>query len=415
MPSRHLLKGFRCLKWGQPISTHVAKGYEWSIKPWWGEFRNKEHEQAFLRQHAPLVAGQLQLALLVWMFLLLIFAIPDYLTLGPGTDFFILLAMRLATSVLILALFVAVGFKAQLAVQGRWISLVEVVAISLFMLVYFYRPDILSWTITVTLLMILGVIALVPNRLKAAVPVAFYMAVLTALVLLYLGSLDESEFVGLLVIFSLPIGIGWAGALRANVLQRRQFALFQQSTQLNAELTREIEMRKRLQEQLQHQATTDALTGLNNRHQYQQLFARELSRSMRLRQPMSLGIIDLDHFKQVNDTWGHSAGDEVLRRVAQLCRDNFRDIDILGRLGGEEFVVLLPDTTQEQAIIVAQRFIETLANTPIDIGTRDIQVTATIGVVTRQPDETSLEGLIKRADDALYKGKEAGRNQVMPG
>ncbi|TVP93515.1 MAG: GGDEF domain-containing protein [Pseudomonadaceae bacterium] len=415
MLSRQMQKGFRCLMWGGALSAPPEKNHEWSIKPWWGEFRDRDHERAFLGQHATLVAGQLQLALLVWAVLLLIFAIPDYLALGASADFYKLLMMRLFSVAIILGLFIAVGVNSLLAIKGRWISLVEVVAITLFMLVYLYRPDIVSWTITVSLLMILGVLALVPNRLMTAVPVAFYMAVLTAAVLMYLGRLDPREFIGLLVVFCLPIGIGWAGALRANVLQRKQFALFQQSQQLNTELIREIEMRKRLQEQLQHQATTDALTGLNNRHQYEHLFAHELSRSLRQQQPMSLAIIDLDHFKQVNDTWGHSAGDEVLRKVAQLCRDNFREVDILGRLGGEEFVVMLPDTALEQAIAVGQRFIDKLAATPIDIGSQQIQVTATMGVITRQANETSLEGLIKRADEALYKGKAAGRNRVMPG
>ena len=386
MPIREKLTGFRFLKWGRPVSVKKAAGYQWAIKPWWGEFRNPQLEQAFLQQHTPLIAGQMQLALLIWAALMLLFAIPDYLSLGLNSEFLILFVMRISTVACILALFVAVGFRPHLATRARWISLVEIIGISLFMLVYIYRPDILSWTITVTLLMILGVLALVPNRLVAAVPVAFYMAFLTALVLELLGSLNVTEFIGLIVVFSLPIGIGWAGALRANVLQRRQFALLQQSKQLNEELACEIEVRKQLQEQLQRQATTDSLTGLNNRHQYEHLFAHELSRSMRQQQPLSLGIIDLDHFKRVNDTWGHSAGDEVLRRVAQLCRENFRDIDILGRLGGEEFVVLLPDTALEQAITVAQRFIDTLANTPIDIGSEKIVVTATIGVVTRQAD-----------------------------
>ena len=407
--------GFQFLNLNPGAEKAPPEDYPWAIKPWWGEFRNPVYEQAFLRQHAPLMAAQMQLALLVWALLMLLFAVPDYLALGSSREFYYLLCMRLATCTMLAGLFVAVGFRQSLAVQGRWISLAELIGTSLFMLIYVYRPEIMAWSITVTLLMIIGVLALVPNRLLTAVPVALYMAILTAVVLLWRGALDATEFIGLLVVFSLPIAIGWTGALRTNVLQRKQFALLQQAQTLNEELAREIEARKRLQDQLQYQAATDALTGLNNRHQYEQLFARELSRSIRQQQPLSLGIIDLDHFKRVNDTWGHSAGDEVLRRVAQLCRENFRDIDVLGRLGGEEFVVLLPDTTRDQAVQVAQRFIDTLAATPIDIGDQSIRVTATVGVVARMADETTMDALIQRADAALYQGKNAGRNQVMPG
>jgi diguanylate cyclase len=199
------------------------------------------------------------------------------------------------------------------------------------------------------------------------------------------------------------------------VLQRKQYSMWRKAEGYNESLSHEMEERARLQDALMVQATTDPLTGLNNRRQYERLFGQEIARADRKKHQLALCIIDLDHFKQVNDTWGHSAGDKVLKAVAELCRANFRTIDIIGRLGGEEFVVLLPDTDLATALHIAGRVLQRLADTPISIGDQAIHLTATAGVVERQPDEMTLESLVQRADAAMYRGKKAGRNQVVAG
>mgnify|MGYP000485306499 CR=1 FL=1 len=387
----------------------------WRISGWSGEFIDPQAEREYLHKYRELIARQLRTALTIWGVLLLLFAIPDYQALGATAEFWSSLLVRGGTCLLIAALALFVTRNPTRATEARWISALEVVAISLFMLIYLIRPDIAAWTVTMTMIMLISLFIYLPNRVPAMLGVALYMAGATVLTIDFVRPKTPGEMLGIFLLLLVPIGIGWAAALRTQVLQRKQYALWRQAQLANEALSREMEERTRLQEALVRQATTDPLTGLNNRRQYEELFALELGRARRKGQPLALCIIDLDHFKRVNDTWGHSAGDEVLRRVAQLCRDNFRSIDILGRLGGEEFVVLLPDTDLATAAHIARRFIETLAATAIVIDDRSIGVTATVGVVERQPDEERLESLIQRADRALYQGKHAGRNQVVTG
>ncbi len=385
----------------------------WKISSWSGEFIDRQAEHDYLYKHSQLIARQLLIALAIWSMLLLLFAIPDYQALGPTPDFWASLALRGTTCLLIGALALFVARNPHRATEARWITALEIVAISLFMGVYQLRPEITAWIVTLTMIMLISLFIFMPNRVPAVLGVALYMALATVVAVHLVSPRSPGEMAALFLLLLVPIGIGWAAALRTQTLQRQQYALWRQAQQANEALSREMEERARLQEELVKQATTDPLTGLNNRRQYEALFATELARAQRKGNALALCIIDLDHFKQVNDTWGHSAGDQVLRDVAQLCRDNFRAVDILGRLGGEEFVVLLPDTDLATAAHIARRFLETLAATPIVLGGESVQITATVGVAQRHADEDQLESLVQRADKALYQGKSAGRNRVV--
>ena len=190
-------------------------------------------------------------------------------------------------------------------------------------------------------------------------------------------------------------------------------ALLMAARASNDQLRQEVEQRRALQEALRIQASIDPLTGLNNRREYEKLFSREMARARREGRAMSLVMLDLDHFKHINDDHGHAAGDEVLRCVAQLCRENFREVDIAGRLGGEEFVVLMPHTALREAGEVARRFLQVLSDTEIAFEGLRLRVQATAGVAELQAHEDHLETLLQRADHALYAGKQTGRNRVM--
>jgi two-component system cell cycle response regulator len=131
--------------------------------------------------------------------------------------------------------------------------------------------------------------------------------------------------------------------------------------------------------------------------------------------PVSVVMVDIDHFKAVNDTYGHDAGDEVLRATAQRILANIRSFDMAARLGGEEFVVVMPDTPQEDAMAAAERLRARISETPIaTIGGRPIAVTASLGVAASVRGDSSAV-LLKRCDQALYGAKRDGRNRVMPG
>jgi diguanylate cyclase (GGDEF)-like protein len=160
----------------------------------------------------------------------------------------------------------------------------------------------------------------------------------------------------------------------------------------------------------------DTLTGLYNRWYVMEKIDSEMNRSLRHGYPVSVLMLDIDHFKRVNDAFGHSAGDGVLRSVAQVLRDSCRIYDVAGRYGGEEFCVVLPETKVGNTTVVAERIRERMASSSFDVGTDSVVVTASIGIAGI--DSTEEEGtlnpstLIDRADRALYSAKHLGRNRV---
>jgi diguanylate cyclase (GGDEF)-like protein/PAS domain S-box-containing protein len=168
----------------------------------------------------------------------------------------------------------------------------------------------------------------------------------------------------------------------------------------------------RLKEELARQATTDELTGVRNRRSLLETARQEFSRATRYSQPLSVLMLDIDHFKAINDSYGHDVGDKVLRAVADACRRELRDSDILGRLGGEEFGVVLPSTTRDGAVAVAERLRSHIDAMRLggDWGS-DIAPKVSVGVACMQG-TTRIEAVLKLADQALYAAKAAGRNRV---
>ena len=165
-------------------------------------------------------------------------------------------------------------------------------------------------------------------------------------------------------------------------------------------------------EQLEILASTDVLTGLYNRRFFLGRLREEWAAAERLGLPLSLLLFDIDHFKRVNDTWGPSAGDTVLRMAGHLLRGSLRRYDVAARYGGEEFAVLLPRTPLDEAGDIAGRLRERLRAQPIDVGGETLRVTASFGVASRVARE-SEEGFLARCDRALYAAKQAGRDRVV--
>lgn len=169
----------------------------------------------------------------------------------------------------------------------------------------------------------------------------------------------------------------------------------------------------RLYEKAILQAQTDSLTGLYNHRHFFELAKKEISRAQRYKHSLTVVMVDIDHFKCINDTFGHPAGDQVLIAIANVCRKLFRNIDIVGRYGGEEFSILLPETPVVTATEVAERFRYTIEKTIISYHRRHFSVTVSLGLAALRNDCTSLTRLIERADTALYHAKAQGRNRVI--
>lgn len=165
--------------------------------------------------------------------------------------------------------------------------------------------------------------------------------------------------------------------------------------------------------ELRQIATTDSLTGAQTRRSFHLEVKKEMERAKRFNRSAGFIAMDIDHFKTINDTHGHQAGDIVLRNFAAICKASLRSIDLFARLGGEEFVIVLPETGHPGAISVAERLRQNIAVTPISDGERRISVTASFGVTDFFGEDRTVQSILGRADRALYKAKADGRNRTI--
>ena len=174
----------------------------------------------------------------------------------------------------------------------------------------------------------------------------------------------------------------------------------------------DISERKRFVAELERLSETDVLTDTFNRRGFMRLAEREFERARRSKQPLTLVMIDIDHFKAVNDTFGHAAGDMILAAVADCCRRHVRSIDILARFGGEEFIILVVDASIVVAGKIADRLHQGIGESRATTIKGDVSVTASFGIATVEPETVDLELAIRLADEALYEAKNSGRNCI---
>jgi diguanylate cyclase (GGDEF)-like protein len=169
-----------------------------------------------------------------------------------------------------------------------------------------------------------------------------------------------------------------------------------------------VEANRRLAEM----AARDPLTGLFNARAYYALCEQALARARRERRPFAMLFVDLDHFKSINDRFGHEAGDTVLRATAICLAEGVRNSDLVGRIGGEEFSALLPDTERDGALRLAEKLRAEIEALKPDIGSERLPVTASVGIAIGGPESPSIAEVQRRADEAMYQAKRKGRNRV---
>ena len=165
-------------------------------------------------------------------------------------------------------------------------------------------------------------------------------------------------------------------------------------------------------QQLQQVADTDELTGLANRRSFLKHLSVEISRFKRFKEDFSIAIMDIDHFKKVNDTYGHDVGDEVLKIVSKVVTSTLRNYDLVGRIGGEEFAILFPKTELSNAKLVCERIADAVRNAVISTPDGKISVTASFGLTSVSGDMSEATVILKKADIMLYQAKQAGRNRI---
>lgn len=175
----------------------------------------------------------------------------------------------------------------------------------------------------------------------------------------------------------------------------------------------DITVRKTMEQELLDQATTDCLTGVDNRLAFVEKGQDEFSRALRYGRDFGLLLLDVDYFKQVNDQHGHLVGDRVLKCIASACKGALRETDMISRIGGEEFAVILIESDLKTSISVAERIQQRVKDLEITIGDITVRVTVSIGIAVILPSDQTLDDIFKRADDALYTAKNSGRNTIV--
>ena len=384
-------------------TTLYAVGTTAAIRPLAGEFADGALEQAFRESALERVAPQQRISLVVWAVLMLAVVVPEYLEIGAVPVFWTLTFYRVVMAALLIAGGMALKRAPTLALRGHLLMWLALLCYPYFFLLSVLRPDIRPITTALVMLTQLALFFFLPLRVTLALRVALFGTVGATL---SVWAVSSNWVINVTTAFlvTLPAVVGYVFALRLQKNERQEFWLRRQ-------LQEEIARRIALQEELERQATTDLLTGLPNRRAFVARFTAELARAQRSGEALLLAMFDLDHFKQVNDRYGHAAGDAVLRSVGQLCRHSFRGADMAARVGGEEFLVLLPGSQAEQAVAVMERFVRALADMDMDIGAQTLRVTATAGVVQQAGE--SLDALMASVDAALYAGKQAGRSRVV--
>jgi len=219
------------------------------------------------------------------------------------------------------------------------------------------------------------------------------------------------ETIAVLAAYFVSNGYGIFVSMQHDRARRQNYILLAEEIKSKSELSDRTGELERTQENLRIMAMTDPLTGISNRRHFMDQISEEFERTIRYGTPFSLMLIDIDNLKEVNDTYGHEAGDEVLRSFAKYCLTRLRSIDRFARFGGDEFIVLLVHTGREKAKEIAVRLISGIEALEIQAEKESIQITVSIGLTTITKDST-IEGLIKCADKALYEAKNGGRNQV---
>lgn len=386
--------------WGHQIHRFIA------------EFRDPRMEASFRASAVGHVVHTACLTLLVGGAFFVLLSYSDYAALGDSPAFRLALGVRVLTFVMAVCAVYYLRKHPMAAMTGTTVTIAEIFAVLVFVLIMILRPFEISTHANSALVLIISYFIFVPNRFILALASSVVADVAFILCAALWLRHNEAELVnsGLLVIIATCFGA--IGCWRQSRSQRETFSLLTLELIEKRKLKFEIEQRQWLQAELELVATTDALTGLLNRGHFLKCSNLEIQKALRRGSPVSVMFLDVDAFKTINDNWGHESGDRALRQVAQLCTEIKRESDFLGRLGGEEFALLLPDATLTGAAEVSERLRLHLATTPLLLcDGKAISITVTIGVALCESDD--ILDALKQADAAMYNGKRKGGNTVI--
>lgn len=377
-----------------------------------GQFRDRGNELKYRDSIEQRVRFESRLALILVAVLFGMFGITDYNLLGLTREYYLLLTMRITVVSSCLLLAFIIGRKGGYS-RNVWLHALPLLIIATgIILIVPLRPESLPTQITAVVITIMAFYLLIPNLLTIAAFANLYLTISFLVAAVVFAEIEPVVALRLGLLLVVALIVGYTALLRIEYLQRKQFALLNEERDQNIDLQKEIAHRKSLEEQLRMAAESDALTGVDSRGHFMKRAESLLQRSQFEKVPFSLFMIDVDHFKNVNDTWGHTFGDLILAKIAQVCQQSLRPTDIIGRFGGEEFVVGLPNTNASEAQAVAERIKDSVAALTLEGEMCGQRLSVTIGIAVAN-EEDDLDALITRADDKLYVGKREGRNRVV--
>ncbi|WP_322406805.1 GGDEF domain-containing protein [Idiomarina sp. PL1-037] len=378
-----------------------------------GQFFDPGKESRYRNSIKARVRFESRLALLLVAAVFAMFGITDYNLLGLTHEFYLLLTMRIAvvSSCIVLAFVIGHwgGYSRNTWLHGLslWVLATGII------LIVPLRPESILTQITAVVVAIMAFYLLIPNLLTVAALASLYLSVgFLASAIIYAG-ISPTDALSLALLLIMANIVGYCALLRIEFLQRKQFALLQDERDQNSDLLKEIKHRKSLELQLRMVAERDALTGLDSRSHFMKRAEALLQRAQLEKTPFCLFMIDVDHFKRINDTWGHTRGDLILTKIAEVCEQSLRPKDVIGRFGGEEFVVGLPHTSPSDAQAVAERLNANVEALSLTDELSELRLSVTIGIAAAHAEDDDLDALITRADNMLYEGKRGGRNRVV--
>lgn len=390
--------------------NHITSDLDTTLDYRKAEFAARATESRFRHWSHKGTVTQTRLTLLIALSLLVAYIISDYFMLRADSGFLYSLVIRTVIFIGGLITIAVISVTQSPALFDRIIFIFQALAGGLLLFIFtVLETDIVAASLAVVLVAI-SMYLLMPNRLTVANILSVSLSI--GFFILAVTIYDLAQLL-LLQLAMIMLGANVIGAIfcaRFHLIKRKEFLELMRERSAREALQEEIAKRLKLEKKLLHQTRTDELTGATNRRYFMELGEEEINRSHRYGRPMSLLMLDLDHFKEINDKYGHGTGDEALQRFSQLCRSTLRKPDIFGRLGGEEFAIIIPEESVDGAGQTAERLRvrieEAFASTPY-------RLTVSIGVTQLDDHDANISDLLRRADNMMYKAKHRGRNRVI--
>lgn len=378
-----------------------------------GEFQDPAAEQRFQTHHVESTAHRLTRASIVGSLIMAAFVLSDIVAVGMTARLGVLVAARLLPGVAAIALVVWVRGDATRALNAAWVTVVEATFFAASLVVVVMRPEVASAHDLGMALFITAFFLFVPNRIGWIAGLIIGSSVSYNLIAWIVLDVDVAQHVTRILTLTGFVVVAGVSTVELQRVRRLEFATIMLERRSNSRLSEEISRREVLEGELTWMATHDALTDLLNRGAFYAAANRLAAQARRENHPLSVIVIDADRFKSVNDRFGHHTGDAALQRIAAQCMLHLRTGDVMGRVGGEEFAVVMPGATLWVAQEVAGRLRAAVADNPLEHPLGPISLSVSAGVTQHRVWEESIADTITRADEAMYAAKSGGRNRVV--